>query len=116
MATRTALELHQGNSEVLEITITPDDVAEDLTAVTRLACYIKASPCVADSDSTTIALTTDDPTQVLITVQTAAQIVATVTIPYTSLAEPYYRWWHIEAFVGTTRRTAMYGPVTVVDL
>jgi hypothetical protein len=49
-------------------------------------------------------------------VSLGAQITAEAYIPATALADPYNRWWRVDAFIGVTYRTALYGPVTVLDL
>jgi hypothetical protein len=72
--------------------------------------------CTGDTESTVTVLTSSNPAQITITAHTAAQIDATVYVPAASLADPYSRVWRVDAYSGTTHRTAMYGPVTVVDL
>lgn len=116
MATLVPLTMHQNNDEILKLVITPIDPTDDLTLVTSLRFYLKPDQCTIDTDSTVTVLTSANPAQITITAQTAAQIAATVYVPAASLSEPYSRWWRVDAYVGTARRTAMYGHVTVVDL
>ena len=116
MATMAPLTLNQDNDEVIDLVITPVAATDDLSLVTELEFYLKPSQCTADTDAAVTVLTSSDPAQITITPQSSTQIVAIVYVPAASLLEPYDRWWRVDAYVGTTRRTAMYGPVTVVDL
>lgn len=116
MADLRPITLHEGNDETLLLTITPEDPAESLLPVTSLELYLKADPCVADTAPGVLKLTTANPAQMTITAHTAAQIIALAFIPAAALAAPYRRFWHVDGLVGVLRRSAMYGPVTVVDL
>lgn len=116
MATLVPLTMHEDNDEVLDLVITPVVSTDDLTLVTSLRFYLKPDACTSDTDTSTTVLTSAVPAQITITAQSATQIAATVYIPAASLADPYPRVWRVDAHSGTTHRTAMYGPVTVVDL
>lgn len=114
MTTAIPLTLRQGNTEKLIVTITPDDPLDSMLAVTALKVVLKTSACTLDTDPSTVTLST--PTQIVINVQVATSITATVTIPATALATSYNRFWRLDAYVGAAYRTVMYGPVTMVDL
>lgn len=114
--TLAPITLRQGNAETIRATITRDDPTDDLATVTKLQLVLKASQCVSDSDSSSLVLSTTNSAQMIIVSQTSAQIVVEAYIPSTALASPYSRWWRIDAYVGTIYRTALYGPVTVIDL
>jgi len=116
MATQIPLTLHQSNDEVVDLVITPVVATDDLSLITELRFYLKPDACTADTDLTTTVLTSSVPAQITITAQAATQILATVYIPATALTDPYSRVWRVDAYAGTTKRTAMYGPVTVIDL
>ncbi len=117
MADARPITLREGNDETLRLTIVPDDPGEDLTAVTAIEVYLKMSRCVSDGDPSTLLLSSTNPAQVQITSQTTAQIVALAHIPGAALTPPYERFWRADGLGGSgARRTAMYGPVTVVDL
>lgn len=116
MATLVPLTMHEDNDEVIDLVITPVVSTDDLSLVTALKFYLKPDVCTADTDTATTVLTSAVPAQITITAQTAARIDATVYVPAAALADPYTRTWRVDAYVGTTHRTAMYGPVTVVDL
>lgn len=116
MATLVPLTMSEDNDEVLDLVITPVVPTDDLSLVTVLKFYLKPDVCTADTDSTATVLTSAVPAQITITAHTAAQINATVYIPAASLADPYPRVWRVDAYSGTAHRTAMYGPVTVIDL
>lgn len=110
------ITLHQANAETVTFTITRTVATDDLTLVTSLKLILKQSPCTADTDSTSLTLSSTNPTQIVISSQTTSQITARAYIPATSLVDPYERWWRVDAYIGTSYRTAIYGPVTVVDL
>lgn len=117
MADQRPITLREGNDETLRMTIVPDDPTEDLTAVTSIEVYLKTERCTSDTDPSTLKLTSANPAQVQITSQTMTQIVALAHIPGTALTPPYGRFWRADGLgSGGARRTAMFGPVTVVDL
>lgn len=116
MPTITPLTLHQANDEVLWMYITPDDPTDNLMLVTSLKLFIKDDPCMPDNDPAATTLSTTNPAQLIITGQTASLITAKAFITSTILASPHPLFWRVDAYVGTAHRTAMYGPITVVDL
>jgi hypothetical protein len=117
VADRRPIALHERNDEQLLLTINRQDPGDDLTVITIVEVYLKTESCQSDSDPATLALTSADPAQVLVTSVSAAQILATVYIPAAALVGPYDRFWRVDGLTaGGARRTAMYGPVTVVDL
>lgn len=116
MSALVPLTLHQGNAETVAITITRSDPTDDLTLITSLRLVLKPDQCTADTATTAVVLTTANPAQMVIISQVAAQITAEAYIPATALTDPYSRWWRVDAYIGLTYRTAIYGPVTVLDL
>lgn len=116
MSALVPLTLHQGNAETVAITITRSDPTDDLTLITSLRLVLKPDQCTTDTATTAVVLTTANPAQMVITSQAAAQITAEAYIPATALTDPYSRWWRVDAYIGLTYRTAIYGPVTVLDL
>lgn len=116
MATLIALTMHQGNDEIVDVVITPATSGDDLSLVTLLTFRLKPDTCTLDTDASVTTLTSTAPSQITITAQTSAQIDATIYVPAASLADPYPRVWRVDAHVGATHRTAVYGPVTIVDL
>lgn len=116
MAALVPLTLHQKNDEILDIVITAVMPTDDLSLVTSLIFYLKPDECTEDTDATVTVLTSAVPAQITITLQTPTEIDATVYVPAVALAKPYPRVWRLDAHVGTTNRTAMYGPVTIVKL
>lgn len=110
------ITLSQGNAETVTVTVTRTVATDDLTLVTSLRLVMKPDRCTADNASTSLTLSTANPAQMVITSQTASQIVARAYIPAAALAEPYSRWWRVDAGIGAAYRTALYGPVTVIDL
>jgi hypothetical protein len=116
MSTLQTITLRQGNTETVTVTITPDVPGDDLTLVTSLKLIMKPDPCTLDTATTVLTLSTAVPAQMVITSQTAAQIVAEAYIPASALVDSYDRWWRVDAYIGATYRTALYGPVIVIDL
>lgn len=116
MADEQPLTLHEGNDETLLITVERQDADDDLTGVTTLELYLKPDSCSPDDGPYTLVLSSAVPGEIAITEQTAAHITAVASIPASALAEPYDRFWRLDGLFGTTRRTAMFGKVTVVDL
>lgn len=112
-----AITLHEKNDEVLRVTITPLVEGETLDGITLLEVYLKPDQCTPDGDSSVLLLTSADPTQIDVTEQTSDLITARVFIPATALAQPYDRWWRLDALdADGGRRTALYGPVEVINL
>lgn len=110
------LTLYEGNDETLSVTILPAD-GESLSTVTAIEFYLKADACDGDDDDGVLFLSTENPPGgVTIVSQSADEIVATVEIPASALVDPYGRFWRLDVMTGVLRRTAMYGPVTVLDL
>lgn len=116
MAQLAPITLHEGNDEVLVLTIDRVDPSDDLSTVTSLELYLKVDSCARDADVTTVLLTSAQVSQIDVVTQTAAQITATAYIPAGALVGAYDRWWRVDALSPGTRRTALYGPVTVIDL
>jgi hypothetical protein len=116
MPSLVPLTLRQSNDETVRMTIVPDDPSESLLPVTSIKFYLKDSACASDSDTSTLVLTSANPLQINITTHTATLITAEAYIPASALTNPYGRWWRVDAYIGTTHRTALYGPVTVIDL
>lgn len=113
MASVQPLTLLEGNTEVLTLTVSPED-GGSLSGVTGLELVLKAEAC--DADASGITLTSGDNGGITINTQSASEITATATIPASALVDPYDRFWRLDTLSGEVRHTAMYGPVTVVDL
>jgi hypothetical protein len=116
MPSLVPLTLRQSNDETVHVTIVPDDPSESLVPVTLLMFYLKDDVCTSDIATSTLKLTSANPAQINITTHTATQIICDVYIPASSLATPYPRVWRIDAYIGTSHRTAVYGPVALIDL
>jgi hypothetical protein len=116
MPSLVPLTLRQLNDEIVRVTIVPDDPSESLLPVTLLMFYMKSNACVADSDSSVLLLTSVDPAQIHINTHTASQMIVDVNVPSSALIAPYPRVWRIDAHIGASHRTAVYGPVTLIDL
>jgi len=116
VADRAPITLHEGNDETLLITVVRQQPTDDLTGITELVLVLKPDECDPDDSPYALILSTANPFEITITSQTAAELVARAFIPASALAEPYDRFWRLDGLFGATRRTALYGDVTVVDL
>lgn len=116
MASLVPITLYEGNTETMDVTVTRDDAADDLTLATGLEIVIKDRACTADTGTGVVTLDSTNPAEINITSQTAAAIGATVVIPTNATNPPYNRVWRLDVQFGAARRTAAYGPVTVIDL
>lgn len=116
MATLTPITLYEGNTETMTATISRVDPADDLSTATGLEMILKDRVCTPDTATGVVVLSSADPTEITITTQTAATIVATIVVPTSATNPPYDRVWRLDVLFGAARRTAMYGPATVVDL
>lgn len=117
MASRVELTLYENNDETVTMTITATDATDDLQLITELELYLKTSPRYTDTDPSTLFLTSLYPGEINITTHTATQIVAEAFIPGSVLTAPYDRFWHVDGLTaGGDRRTAIYGPVDIVNL
>ena len=115
MPTPVGLTLYEDNDEIIDLTIT-GAAGDDLSVVTAVEVVIKPDVCESDDDDDALVLSSDDAAEITINTQTSTEITATAYVPASALALPYPRVWRADALVGSLRRTAMYGPVTVVDL
>lgn len=122
MATKAPITLRENNDETLELSITPDHTGGDLSGVTEIQVYLKDDSCTADNAAGVLVLSSTNPAQVLVISFAADEIVARAFIPASALAAPYERFWRADALTGPLntanrpRRTALYGPVTIIDL
>lgn len=116
MADLVPLTFAQNNDETVLLTIVRQQPTDDLTSITSLEFYLKTDSCVADTAPGVLKLTTANPAQMVITAQSAAQIDALAFVPASATASPFEHFWHVDGLVATARRTAMYGPVTIIDL
>lgn len=115
MSTRVALTMHEDNDETLDVVLTAEN-GDNLSAVTALELILKPDTCEGDSGEGVLVLSSTDITEIDILTQSATTITATAYIPASALAAPYGRVWRLDTRTGVLRRTAMYGPVTVIDL
>lgn len=111
MPQRTDLTLIEGNTETVRETVTDDDTgtAFDLTGRT-VEFYVKANATVSDTDPSVVKLSTATGE---ITITDAINGVCEVTVP----AQQPGSWWRrLDVVDGTDRKTAIYGPLYVVNV
>lgn len=117
MATQVPLVLHENNDETLSLEVTPVDSDDDLSTITTLELYLKPQNCASDLDPLVLVLSSTDPNEIVINTQTPTLIEADAFIPASALLDPYDRFWRLDALNASgERRTALYGPVDVVNL
>lgn len=114
MATYQELTVYELNDEQIGLVITEPDTgtAYDLTGA-DLEMLLKPSADTPDSDPGVVILST---TGGEIVVDDAAQGLATVAIARGDLATPGDLVWRVDVVRPGTRRTAVYGPLRVVNL
>jgi hypothetical protein len=107
---RHELTLGQANDETLELVLVESDTggAYDLTGA-GVEVVLKAAAGVPDTEA--IILTSPD---VDITDPEAGEV--EVAISRSHLQDAGCRWWRVDVVRPGTRRTALYGPLQVVDL
>lgn len=115
MASLTNLTLHEGNDEIVAVTLTAAG-GDNLGEVTALEFVMKPGSCDSDTDPAALRLDSGPDGGITITTQDATTLTADIAIPATALTETYERAWRLDALTGTLRRTALYGSVTVIDL
>lgn len=114
MAVRTELVVYENNDEELDLVVTTldDGAAYDLTGAT-LELVIKPSADTPDDDDGTVVLSSADGD---ITITDPAAGTATVTVDRSHLAVPGTRAWRVDVVRPGSRRTAMYGPLHIINL
>jgi hypothetical protein len=113
MPTRRELVLLQRNNETVRLDITQDDTGtpQDLTGVT-VEVYVKPNAETDDTDDAVTLLST--PGDIVID-PPGTDGIAILTIPAEVTAAAGESWWRADCIVGTSRKTAMYGPFIVRD-
>jgi hypothetical protein len=115
MATSAPLTLNENNDEVVRVTITTNQPSAgtplDLTGMT-LEAFVKPSAATSDIGAGVWKGTS---TGGDITVTDAANGKVAIAIPAASVTTSQ-GWWRLDVLSGALRKTAAYGPLTVVDL
>lgn len=112
MATYQELTVYELNDETLGLAVVGEDTgtAYDLASVT-LEMLIKPTADTPDAEAVILSTTTGE-----ITITDAADGLAEVRIDRTHLAEAGDLVWRLDLVVEGTRRTAVYGPLRVINL
>lgn len=116
MPDKRPITLAENNDETLLLTITRKYATDDLTTVTAVEVYLKTDQCQDDGAAGVLRLSSTDPSELVVTSMTADAITAEAYVPAAATTPPYDRWWHADVLAGAARRTAMYGPVQIIDL
>jgi hypothetical protein len=117
VATLRPLELFENDDTEVNVVLTTnqpvDDTPLNLTGKT-VEVILKASASTPDGDAASwLATTVTDPTKVVVT--DAAGGGLEVTFPHAKVTTSM-TWWRVTVIDGSgLRKTAVYGPVTVVD-
>jgi hypothetical protein len=106
------LTLAEFNDETLNVAITANSVAYNLTGVTVQALF-KVNAGDLDSAGTTLTLSTATSG---VTITNAAGGLATVTIPKSNLQNTNFTFWRLDVIVGGLTNTVFYGTVTITKL
>lgn len=111
MPKQADLTLIEGNTETVEEAVTDDDTGQplNLTGVT-VEFYVKTDRTVPDTDPSVVKLSTATGE---VTVTNAVGGVCTVAVP-AQAAGTY--WRRLDVVSGTDRKTAIYGPLYVIDV
>lgn len=106
------ITLMEHNDETLDVTITKNGSALNLTGYT-IEAYLKATSATADADATTEKLST---TTGEITITNAATGQAEIAIPAVDLADTTHTFWRLDVVNAGKRNTVFSGKVTVTPL
>jgi hypothetical protein len=111
MPVRTDLTLIEGNTETVKETVTDDDTGLPLNLSGKtVEFYIKADATVPDSDPSVVKLSTATSG---VTITDAANGICQAAIP-AQTAGVY--WRRLDVVSGSDRKTAIYGPLYVINV
>lgn len=112
MAARVELVVYENNDETIDLAVTTvDGDPYDLTGA-NLELLIKPADTPDDGPGVVVLSTGTGE----ITITDAAGGAATAEVSRTALADPGTRVWRVDVVRPGSRRTAMYGPLHVVNL
>lgn len=115
MATQQALTLYESNDETILVTITTNVPSPgtplDLTGVV-VEAFVKVAAATADSDPGVWTGSTATG-EVVITDAAAGEV--EVNVPGSAITTTK-GWWRCDTVAAGKRKTASYGPLTIVDL
>lgn len=110
MPSEVPLTLYEGNDETLHVTITSNIAGFTLVGKT-IETFLKANRATVDGDAGVWKGSTSTGEVVIVDADEA-----TVAVP-ASVVTTTKGWWRCDVIDGTgKRKTAGYGPVTIVDL
>jgi hypothetical protein len=112
LMTVKALKMFENNDETLNLTITVAGTPYNIAAST-VEMYIKPDAATADDDEAVVLLSTMDSA---VTITSGVLGAATVRVPRTSVPAAGLHWYRVDIVDVLGRRTALYGPLTIVDL
>lgn len=106
------ITLMEHNDETLDVVIKKNGTNLNITGYT-IEAYLKTSATTADTDGTTIKLSTATGE---ITITDAPNGAAEVAIPATDLADVTHTFWRLDVLLSGKRNTVFSGKVTVTPL
>lgn len=114
MPASQSLALFEENTDTITVTVTKaaDGTPEDITGAT-IEVFFKTSASMADDDLSTVKASTADSS---VTITDGPNGKAMFNVPADAVASPVSKFWRLDVVNGTSRRTALYGPVTITDL
>lgn len=107
------LEVYERNDEVVDLTLTYAGQAYNLTGKT-IEMYLKPTSATADTDPSVFKLSTATGEIVITNPGTLGQAVASV--PAADLVTAGSRFYRVDIIDAGKRRTALYGPLRVINL
>lgn len=111
MPVRADLTLIEGNTETVKETVLDDDTGQPLNLSGKtVEFYLKADATVPDTDPSVVKLSTSTGE---VTITDAAGGVATVAVPAQSAGTS---WRRLDVVSGGSRKTAIYGPLYVINV
>jgi hypothetical protein len=109
MAQAVNITLNEFNDETINLAITNNSVAFNLTGY-GLQALLKTAPGISDTDPSTLLLSTGNGA---ITVTNNAGGLATLVIPHANLQNTNFAFWRVDITISGTQATAMYGTIAM---
>lgn len=107
------LEVYERNDEVVDLAITFDGAAYNL-AGKSIEMYLKPTKGTADNDLAVVLLSTS--TGDIVVSGTPTDGTAEAHIPASDLSTVGSRWYRVDVIDAGKRRTALYGPLRIIDI
>lgn len=107
------LEVYQSNDEVVDIQVFFEGLPYDLTGKS-MEMFLKPTKGTPDADLAVVKLTSVA-SEIIIS-GTPSDGTAVAHIPAVNLANVGTRWYRVDVIDAGKRRTALYGPLRIIDI